>query len=289
MNGKYKCNYCGKTYGVPLTHIYEYEGIDSFYTSYPKTEIMYCNDCKKFVCVQKGVNYSKVLDEIKHGSQDRAKHLYGFLNMLNGRNTKDACVECNGGNLVDKYTFFCPDCGIGSFEYIKPEESDIRIRYGKKIIKPVFESKQLKANSYRGKSLRDNDSIREGKDYKWIKIIIKNIVIGFVVIFLSDMFRDVPVHREFKDTIIVALLMAIVYPFFKWPMQALIQGFVKVFAKVLKIKTEDNEDFMSLLSHVVTIVLISMFTGNLDTQSDGYDYENYNEGPNSRVEQFLGL
>lgn len=296
MRGKFRCINCGKIYHEPLTHIYEYEEINHFHTLYPMTEIKFCLDCKSFVCVQKGIYVSKVLEEAKEAKQakpDKAKHLYKLLDYLNGRNTKDACVECGGQNLVDRYTCFCPECGIGFFEYIKPEESDIRIRYGKKIIKPVFE--EAKVNRTKGhvqnidkkevieKQVQEKSSKKDER--KWLKIIIKNVVIGFIIVLLSDMLREISVDRPIKYTVLSSLLIAVVYPFFK----IIVHGLFDYVADIIKINTKGKEGMLSMLSHIVAIVLIALFLGNSLTESSGYDYEYYEDGPNSRVEQFLGL
>lgn len=87
-----KCPKCGAEFGFPLLDTYKYENI----IGYPKMEVGYCEDCKKYVAVQKGIKYNEV------------KHNLALKNLLKGRNSKDACVLCGRSNISK--SSLCPNC-----------------------------------------------------------------------------------------------------------------------------------------------------------------------------------
>lgn len=122
--------------------------------------------------------------------------------------------------------------------------------------------------------------------YKWVVIIFKYTIIGFIITLLSDIFRDEIIYRPLSNTIIASLLIAVLYPIYSM----FIYDTLKVITKILKIDKYVNDSVFSFLSHIVSILLLSMFLGNVVASSDKYDdYEYYDDGPNSRVEHFLGL
>lgn len=146
----------------PCETIYHYIGL-SKNNKYPSVHNAWCNDCKKFVPVQMGINIkllqaklntleyelkrkngkliklSKTKLAIKELEKNIAQ-LSELKSILGNDSTITSCIECNGTNIVFKdistQVWLCPKCRKG-YLILKEEKDDILIRLGETYIKPI--------------------------------------------------------------------------------------------------------------------------------------------------------
>lgn len=179
---KLKCTNCGKEFSHPLCDTYEYKGVDRFFTWLPETAVGYCNCCKKFVCIQKGIRYNDVKEKAKKADNKAKEYFNELLNVLQGRDSVDACAECGSTDFVYLSKSVCPDCG-GQEVKVEREEGigSVMFHFGRKYILPKLAEQSQKIAEKKG---FDNPSCSayETKEKKkkvsvdWYKIMIIIII-----------------------------------------------------------------------------------------------------------------
>lgn len=134
---KLKCTNCGKEFSHPLCDTYEYKGVDRFYTWLPETAVGYCNHCKKFVCIQRGIRTNDVKEKAKKADNRAKEYFNELLNVLQGRDSVDACAECGSTDFVYLSESVCPDCG-GQKVKVEREEGigSVKFHFGRIYILP---------------------------------------------------------------------------------------------------------------------------------------------------------
>lgn len=128
---KLKCTNCGTKFNHPLCDTYEYKGVSRIFTCLPETAVGYCNHCKKFVCIQKGIKYHDVKEKAKKADDMTRKYYNELLSLLQGRDSVDACAECGSADFVYLSESVCPDCG-GLKVKVEREEGigSVRLNFG---------------------------------------------------------------------------------------------------------------------------------------------------------------
>lgn len=168
--GKYaKCSHCGTEFDIGgYFYNYFYPQL-THYSRYPKIKVGWCSECKEFVDVQMGINYSDIYNEGKRINEELnslskkwiktnsvkekirmlSKEQFEcnvILEMLNGRDSLCSCTKCGGINIsikdLEKHPTVCPKCNIGILE-VETRKDDILFRLGDKVLSPVFPNGDL--------------------------------------------------------------------------------------------------------------------------------------------------
>lgn len=196
---KLKCTNCGSEFNRPFCDTYEYEGADRFYTHLPETDVCYCNQCKKLVYIQKSINYKEVVEKAKKADNNTRKYYNELLNLLQGRDSVDACAECGSTDLVYLSDFVCPDCGNQKMETeIEENNFHIRFRLGKKYIMPRL-SEAIDNSEYARASCTSNIDKDKKRNstlidvLRWIALLpsvaVVYIVSYWIVLLLNSLFN----------------------------------------------------------------------------------------------------
>ena len=164
-NCDYDCNYS--------RNLYKYNCINDEILK-PEIEKGFCLDCNAFVDIQKGLDISDVLKNIKtlnseleewngiwfktRSQKERVRELKDNIEglqliaqMNNFKSSVPVCLNCNHSNIiskdVDKSVWVCPKCGKGRL-YIHTEESSVRFRIIPKPIYPVVNSRRFRTGVF---------------------------------------------------------------------------------------------------------------------------------------------
>lgn len=196
-----RCNHCGIEYHYPLCDVYEYEGIPKF--EYPKTEVGYCCNCQKFVCIQKGVDINEIINKLnKSNDTDKILLYTNMYAILDGRSSLTSCVKCGNTNVIPYEKCICPSCMEGKLEvFIEEPENAIRFHFRREYIKPVLSNKpkvRIKNDAAEGSKPINKESLKrkhnERKEsspfvhiLRWIGILPVSIFTWIVVFWIVNL------------------------------------------------------------------------------------------------------
>lgn len=201
LNTKLVCSNCKADFWHPKCGTYEYEDVSRIYTRLPETEVGYCNDCKSFVCIQKGIKNKDIVEKLKKADHNERKYYEALLKILQGRDSVDSCVKCGSTNVVYREDCVCPICQEGKISIEREEMlSDVFIRYGTDYIQPTLaEPKQIEEDikknvktSCTSNDKKVNSTRTIWKDVlKWIILVPSIIVIYIASYWISKILNSI--------------------------------------------------------------------------------------------------
>lgn len=181
-----KCTSCGVKFPHPLCDTYEYKGADRFFTYFPHTEVGYCTKCNKIVCIQKGIKYSDAIKELKNATKERKKYFQSLVDLLQGKDSVDACCDCGSVNVVRLSNYVCPNCNNGILKAVKEkEDSGIRFHFGREYILPTLREEKDKVVT------TANQSNLLMSILKWIGVLPISIIAWFVTYWIINLLYNV--------------------------------------------------------------------------------------------------
>lgn len=141
IEGELVCSKCHAEFRHPTRLVYEYKEVSKFYTHLPSLKIGYCLDCKKFVCIQKGIKYKDIVNSFFTAKPEAKDSYKNLMYLMQGKDSIDCCTECSGTSLIEEEQFACPICKEGIMKHI-PYQGTTRFRLAKKYITPKLVEKE---------------------------------------------------------------------------------------------------------------------------------------------------